>query len=171
MGEAKRRGNFEQRKESSKNTKSSQLRISFERFDDYSQATIIVSKEHIVLKAKTNELLALSLISFGNAYIDLVNQLISAIAPQFFESCTCCKCDTEHDDFSDEVSSIFCTDLVALTDDLYLELIKIDQFRSVAKSDFDSLRAQGFFYNPVRKSFQIPPEFSGFFDDYLNSAY
>lgn len=86
MGEAKQRGTFEQRKESSKNTKSSQLRISFEHFDDYCQATIILSEQHIVLKAKTKELLALSLMSFGNAYIDLVNQLISAIAPQVFES-------------------------------------------------------------------------------------
>jgi hypothetical protein len=165
MGEAKRRGTFEDRKKSSKNTKSSQLRISFEHFDDYCQATIIVSEQHIVLKAKTKELLALSLMSFGNAYIDSVNQLISAIAPQVFESCTCGKCDTEHDDVSDEVSSIFGTDLVVLTDDLYFELIKMDEFKSMSKSDFDSLRSQGFFYNPVRKSFQTPPEFSGFFDE------
>lgn len=173
MGEAKRRGTFEDRKKSSKYTRPTRIRISYESFPDYCQATIILegTDQQIVLKAPDVEKLSYLLLAFGAAYQDNVLELVHSIAPQLYHSLFD---EDEHQDENfgvsvssdlDEISSIFGVELVPLTDDFYHELVKIDGFKDMSKSDFDSLRSNGFLYNSVRQSFQMKPEFSGFFDE------
>jgi len=44
----------------------------------------------------------------------------------------------------------------SLTDELYEELAKTDEFAGMKKSDFDSMKKDGCVFNPDRRSFVYP---------------
>jgi hypothetical protein len=171
MGQAKQRGTFEQRKASSKKTKfteSDNFILNVNTVDNYVQATFSYGdvNNQIVLKASDFHSLFHLLVEFSLDSLSLVDDFVKSANPSFHkeihvdDDSLAIYFSAEEEQEDDQISDIFCTDLLPLTDELYLSLIKTSEFHDLLKDDFDSFRSMDFLFNPVRKSFQSLPEFS-----------
>lgn len=181
MGQAKQRGSFEQRKASSKKvkfTKPEDLRIRFQHLGSYSQAIVSFGDldNQLVLKASDIPSLFYLLVHFSLDSLSITDDFLKHVNPSLHEEIhldddSLCAYFVVNDDYHDDdsvnkdISDIFCTELLPLTDELYARLIKTTDFKYLSKKDFDSLRSTGLFFNPVRKSFQGQPEFVGCFNN------
>lgn len=184
MGQAKQRGSFEERKASSKKvkfTKPENFRIRFQHLGSYSQATVSFGDldNQLVLKASDIRSLFHLLVHFSLDSLSCTDDFLKDVNPSLHEEIhldddSLCAYFVANDDYHDDddddsvnkdISDIFCTELLPLTDELYARLINTTDFKELSKKDFNSLRSMGLFFNPVRKSFQGQPEFGGCFNN------